>query len=144
MVVGGFQCWRDWAVSIETCEYFAKYGRGYLPSLLPLLEIEPARSSGAESSAIDVACSVVLLPLHILSWIIRGLLVSNSSTRIMAALLLAQAMSFSSFIAACEPFKETFRRDLKCGGFKIVEMLLRCNILALVVVDANSQYPPNF
>ena len=81
MVVGGFQCWRDWAaVSIETCEYFAKYGRGYLPSLLPLLEIEPTvRSSGAESSAIDVACNVVLIPLHILSWIILlGLLVSDS------------------------------------------------------------------
>lgn len=43
----------------------------------------------------------------------------------------------------CEPFKETFRRDLKSGGFKIVEMLFRCNILALVGADANSQYPPN-
>ncbi|XP_059457837.1 autophagy-related protein 18c-like [Corylus avellana] len=41
----------------------------------------------------------------------------------------------------CDPFKETFRRDLKSGGFKIVEMLFRCNILALV--GANSQYPPN-
>ncbi|KDP21619.1 hypothetical protein JCGZ_03290 [Jatropha curcas] len=43
----------------------------------------------------------------------------------------------------CEPFKETFRRDLKSGGFKIVEMLFRCNILALVGADGNSQYPPN-
>ena len=43
----------------------------------------------------------------------------------------------------CEPFKETFRRDLKSGGLKIVEMLFRCNILALVGADANSQYPPN-
>ncbi|XP_030458724.1 autophagy-related protein 18c isoform X3 [Syzygium oleosum] len=43
----------------------------------------------------------------------------------------------------CEPFKETFRRDLKSGGFKIVEMLFRCNILALVGGAANSQYPPN-
>lgn len=43
----------------------------------------------------------------------------------------------------CEPFKETFRRDLKSGGFKIVEMLFRCNILALVGGGANSQYPPN-
>lgn len=43
----------------------------------------------------------------------------------------------------CEPFKETFRRDLKSGGFKIVEMLFRCNILALVGAGTNSQYPPN-
>ncbi|KAM1141742.1 hypothetical protein FF1_041603 [Malus domestica] len=43
----------------------------------------------------------------------------------------------------CEPFKETFRRDLKSGGFKIVEMLFRCNILVLVGSGDNSQYPPN-
>ncbi|MCI10991.1 autophagy-related protein 18d-like, partial [Trifolium medium] len=43
----------------------------------------------------------------------------------------------------CEPFKETFRRDLKSGGFKIVEMLFRSNILALVGAVANSHYPPN-
>ncbi|KAI8005730.1 Autophagy-related protein 18c [Camellia lanceoleosa] len=43
----------------------------------------------------------------------------------------------------CDPFKETFRRDLKNGGFGIVEMLFRSNILALVGGKANSQYPPN-
>ncbi|MED6113244.1 Autophagy- protein 18c [Stylosanthes scabra] len=43
----------------------------------------------------------------------------------------------------CEPFKETFRRELKSGGFKIVEMLFRCNILGLVGSAANTHYPPN-
>ncbi|XAR66060.1 hypothetical protein NMG60_11012115 [Bertholletia excelsa] len=43
----------------------------------------------------------------------------------------------------CNPFKETFRRDLKSGGFGIVEMLFRSNILALVGGKVNSQYPPN-
>ncbi|KAL6581344.1 Autophagy-related protein 18d [Orobanche minor] len=43
----------------------------------------------------------------------------------------------------CDPFKETFRRDLKSGGFKIVEMLFRCNVLALVGSKVNTQYPPN-
>ncbi|KAL1191480.1 Autophagy-related protein 18d [Cardamine amara subsp. amara] len=43
----------------------------------------------------------------------------------------------------CEPFKETFRRKLKDGGFKIVEMLFRSNILALVGGGPNSQYPSN-
>ncbi|GFP89391.1 autophagy-related protein 18d [Phtheirospermum japonicum] len=32
----------------------------------------------------------------------------------------------------CDPYKETFRRDLNGGRFKIIEMLFRCNILALV------------
>ncbi|KAL1220099.1 Autophagy-related protein 18c [Cardamine amara subsp. amara] len=43
----------------------------------------------------------------------------------------------------CEPLKETFRRELRNGGFKIVEMLFRSNILALVGGGPNSQYPSN-
>ncbi|XP_057970506.1 autophagy-related protein 18d-like [Malania oleifera] len=43
----------------------------------------------------------------------------------------------------CDPFKETFRRELKSGGFGIIEMLFRCNILALVGGVSNAQYPPN-
>ncbi|XP_020108952.1 autophagy-related protein 18d-like isoform X2 [Ananas comosus] len=43
----------------------------------------------------------------------------------------------------CEPFKEMFRRELKGGGFGIVEMLFRSNILALVGGGANPEYPPN-
>ncbi|KAG9443342.1 hypothetical protein H6P81_014682 [Aristolochia fimbriata] len=42
-----------------------------------------------------------------------------------------------------EPFKQTFRRDLKSAGFRIVEMLFRSNILALVGNGSSPQYPPN-
>ncbi|VFQ90594.1 unnamed protein product [Cuscuta campestris] len=55
----------------------------------------------------------------------------------------AAGTTFGFRIYNCEPFKETFRRDLKSGGFGIVEMLFRCNILALVGARDNTQYPPN-
>jgi WD repeat-containing protein 45 len=41
------------------------------------------------------------------------------------------------------PFKETFRRIFSNGGIGIVEMLYRCNLLALVGGGANPRYHPN-
>eukprot|EP00605_Chrysophyceae_sp_TOSAG23-4_P001367 GSChrysophyteH1.ASY1.ANO1.1487.1 assembled CDS len=41
------------------------------------------------------------------------------------------------------PFRETFRRVFTQGGIGIVEMLYRCNILALVGGGETPRYPPN-
>eukprot|EP00245_Coleochaete_scutata_P009370 TRINITY_DN306_c0_g2_i1.p1 TRINITY_DN306_c0_g2~~TRINITY_DN306_c0_g2_i1.p1 ORF type:complete len:429 (-),score=60.25 TRINITY_DN306_c0_g2_i1:346-1509(-) len=51
--------------------------------------------------------------------------------------------SFGFRIYNCEPFKETFRREFNNGGIGLVEMLFRCNILAIAGGGRNPRFPLN-
>ena len=42
-----------------------------------------------------------------------------------------------------DPFRETFRRTFTSGGIGIVEMLFRCNLIAIVGGGRNPRYPTN-
>ncbi|BBM97403.1 WD repeat-containing protein 45 [Marchantia polymorpha subsp. ruderalis] len=43
----------------------------------------------------------------------------------------------------CHPFKENFRREFEASGIGLVEMLFRCNIIALVGGGKAPRYAPN-
>ncbi|KAL5991390.1 hypothetical protein ACLOJK_012298 [Asimina triloba] len=46
-------------------------------------------------------------------------------------------------VYCCDPFREAFRREARGVGFRIVQMLFRCHLLALVGDGTNPHYPPN-
>lgn len=55
----------------------------------------------------------------------------------------ACGMANGFIIYNVDPFKETFRRIFPNGGIGIVEMLYRCNLIAIVGGGRNPRYPTN-
>jgi WD40 repeat protein len=43
----------------------------------------------------------------------------------------------------CDPFKLTYQREFRSGGLGIVEMLFRCNLMALVGGGKQPRFPPS-
>ncbi|MBA0692282.1 hypothetical protein Goari_009854, partial [Gossypium aridum] len=104
------------------------------PPLLPRPSIEPTQPPVSNDPP-------SFTPIHDASDINQIELLSVSWNQDYGCFAAGTSQDFR--IYNCQPFKETFRRNLKTGGFKIVEMLFRCNILALVGGESNSHYPPN-
>ncbi|KAJ1480899.1 WD40-repeat-containing domain protein [Baffinella frigidus] len=56
---------------------------------------------------------------------------------------LAVGVSKGFKVFNCSPFHEQVNSEMEGGGIRLVEMLFRCNIFALVGAADNTRFPPN-